>query len=217
VPAQPLTAPLPELLAPLGQTGYLATAQQLGLAESLPGFPSQPGRLPDFEADDTVRDLTVTPMHLVRIVAALAQNGQLPKPILALSSVPEQTQGFRSGTAQAVRRQLPQVAEELVGWASQASPEETGRQSLSWFVGLAPASTQSNSPPSASAALSEEGLILDPTQIEAVTPTPAPATTAQTARYAVVAVVVTDQPAEEPALRLARAPLNVLLVDGNSP
>jgi len=69
VPADPKTMPLAEMVTPLGEAGYLATAHQLGLSQTLPGLPSQPGLLPDFDNQGTVRDLGVTPLHLARVVA----------------------------------------------------------------------------------------------------------------------------------------------------
>jgi hypothetical protein len=48
-------------------------------------------------------------------------------------------------------------------------------------------------------------MIFDPTQIPAATPRPTPAVDTPEARYAIVAVVVTDAPQENPALLIARA------------
>jgi cytochrome P450 len=213
VPSDPLEAPLTEMLAPLSQPGYLATARQLGLIRPLPGLPSQVGRLPDFENRGTVRDLAVTPLHLARVIAALELEGRLPTPMLSLVTVsaePKQTQAIGPDTAHIIRSILPQVDEQLVGFEGQATPKETGQRWLSWFVGLAPAEAvevEANLHPGAGA---EAELILDPSQI---TPTPTPTVQAERvpARYAVVAVVVTDAPDRNPALRIARAPLKVIL------
>ncbi|MDX1523939.1 MAG: FtsW/RodA/SpoVE family cell cycle protein, partial [Anaerolineae bacterium] len=46
VPPDPATAPLETMLGPLGESGYLATAHQLGLTGSIAGVRSQPGLLP---------------------------------------------------------------------------------------------------------------------------------------------------------------------------
>jgi len=210
IPAGPLATPANTLLGPLGTTGYAATAEQLGLTRLLPGLPSQPGRLPNFDDRGTVRDLAVTPLHLARVMAGLALDGQLPAPILARADESNTIQAFRVETAQAVRSRLPQISEQVIGLEGQASPQETGQRWLSWFVGLAPA--QAATPPEqSSVALSDQGLILDPTKIATPGPTPAPAATIEKARYAVVAVVVTDTPQENPALRVASAPLKVLI------
>jgi hypothetical protein len=211
LPAEPLSAPLEEMLGPLGPVGYLATASQLELTRPFTYIRSQPGRLPEFEDRKTVRDLAITPLHLARLVAALELEGALPEPILSHLVETERIQSFSPETARQVRAWLPQVEEGLVGLVGQATPEETGQTSLSWFVGLAPA-TAIQSPVQPSAALTEGELILDPTKISTSTPTPAavPPKT-DPARYVVVAVVVTDTPVENPALRAARAPLNVLL------
>jgi hypothetical protein len=170
---------------------------------------SQPGRLPEFEDRKTVRDLAITPLHLARLVAALELEGALPEPILSHLVETERTQSFSPETARQVRAWLPQLEEGLVGLVGQANPEETGQTSLSWFVGLAPA-TATQPLVQSSAALAEGQLVLDPTKISTPTPTAAPPETTP-ARYVVVAVVVTDTPEENPALDIGRAPLNVLL------
>lgn len=206
MPADPLAAPLAEMLAPLSQPGYLATARQLGLMRPLPGLPSQVGRLPDFENRGTARDLAVTPLHLARMIAGLELEGRLPTPRLdraetnpTLSPIPS----FRPDTAAYVRALLPQVDRQMVGFQGVATPLETGQRSLSWLVGLAPAEAE----PTPTKMPTE--LVLDPTQMA----TPAPAATVErsAARYVVVAVVVTAEPDSEAALRIARAPLKVLL------
>jgi hypothetical protein len=213
IPADPLTVPLERLVAPLGPVGYLATAQQVGLMRPLPGLRSQEGRLPDFEDRETVKDLAVTPLHLARVMAGLALEGQLPDPRLSLMIEPNQNYSFDAETAAAVRALLSQVDAQIIGLTGQASPEETGQTSLSWFVGLAPAVAVP--PPDAdqtSLALGEQGLILDPTKIEATTATPTPTPPlADTARYAIAVVVVTDTPKGDPAAQIAKAPLRVLL------
>jgi peptidoglycan glycosyltransferase len=205
LPADPLAAPLESLLAPLSPPGYAAAAHQLGLTRPLPGLASQAARLPDFADKGTARDLAVTPLHLAKVLAALELNGQLPHPLLSLTegTPPERTPAFKADTAQYVRSLLPQVEAQLIGLAGQATPKETGQRSLSWFVGLAPAKAE---PIEAQAATE---LILDPAKIVAPTPTAAAARTP--ARFAVVAVVVTDTPENAPALRLAKAALLGLL------
>ncbi len=216
VPANPLATPLDDLLAPLGPTGFKGVAGQLGLTQPLPGLRSLPGRLPDFEGQETGRDLTVTPLHLARVVAGVEREGKLPAPILSPITPPSHAQGFRPDTARQVRAWFESFSEMnghgLIGWAGVASPEQTGQRWLSWFVGLAPA-VSSPQPGSeiTSAALTEEGLIFDPTQIEKTEPTMTPAPSNSPARYAVVVVVVTDEPDERLAVRIARAPLRSLL------
>jgi peptidoglycan glycosyltransferase len=206
-PADPLDAPLEATLAPLGPTGYLATAQQLGLIRPLPGLRSQPGRLPNFDDKGTVKDLAVTPLHLARVLAGLALDGQLPTPILALNGEPHRAPAMQPTTARAVRALLPQVDTHLIGLSGQATPAETGQRSLSWFVGLAPAEAVE------AEAKVKADLILDPSQIIPATPTPSVSAANPPARYAVVAVVVTDTPQDNPAARIAAAPVRVLLQD----
>jgi hypothetical protein len=208
IPPDPLASPLEEMLAPLSQPGYAATARQLGLIRPLPGLPSQIGLLPDFDDRGTARDLAVTPLHLARVMAALELEGQLPKPTLSLeaaSATPERTQAIGPDTARYLRSLLPQADEQIVGFIGQATPKETGQRWLSWFVGLAPAETVQ------AEAQAKAELVLDPSQIVLTTPTPAPSAERPPARYAVVAVVVTDEADSDVALRIARAPVRVIL------
>jgi hypothetical protein len=205
IPADPKTMPLAEMMRPLGEAGYLATAHQLGFSQTLPGLPSQPGLLPDFDNKGTVRDLGVTPLHLARVVAALESKGNLPTPVLSLDSATEMTPAFSSEAAESARLLLSPLDDRLIGWRGQATPKETGQAWLSWFVGLAP-TTASEMPPGN---VSEE-LILDPTQIETGSP-PVGASRSDPARYVVVSVVVTDEPDSDLAFEIAKASLNVIL------
>lgn len=202
-PMNPQTEPLAEMLAPLGEEGYLATAHQLGLTQPLSGLPSQPALLPDFDDQGVARDLAVTPLHLARVIAALELEGRLPNPILSL---PERAKirAISPATARRVRALLTQVDEHIIGFSGQATPEDTGQASLSWFVGLAP--TQAAEVPAATPG----ELILDPAQIE-----PAPTPTAQIgyepARYAVVVVAAMDEAEPVPAFRIAKETLKPIL------
>jgi peptidoglycan glycosyltransferase len=140
-PADPLDTPLDQMLAPLSQRGYLAAARQLGFDASPPfELPTGPGLLPDFEDKGTPRDLAVTPLHMARLAAAIAQDGRMPVPTLAnpqlLISNPERA--FASGVAGSLRGVTPNY-DSMAGWAGVALPQETGDQPLSWFVGYAPA------------------------------------------------------------------------------
>ena len=211
IPPNPSSAPLEEMLAPLGPTGYLATADQLGFTRPLPEIRSLAGRLPDFGDRGTVRDLAVTPLHLARAVGGLELEGHLPEPVLSLMNEVSPTQSFRSETARSVRALLPQVDDQLIGLAGQATPEETGQAWLSWFVGLAPATASPLEDRAPLAALSEQGLILDPTKIDVPTLTPTRTPRIDKARFAVAVVVVTDTPQTQSAIRIAKASLGVLL------
>jgi hypothetical protein len=208
IPVDPRTTPLTEMMAPLGEAGYLATAHQLGLSRNLPGLPSQPGLLPDFNNQGTVRDLAVTPLHLARVVAALENEGQLPQPILSLITPAGPTPAVSADTAHHARSLLAQVDEQIIGLSGQATPEDTGQASLSWFVGLAPATAAEFAP------TPPGELILDPAKIKSA-PTPVPTGGAQIepdlARYVVVAVVVTDEPEHETAFRVAVLSLRPIL------
>lgn len=209
-PLQPLTTSLEKTLAPLGPTGYAATAHQLGLMRPLSGLGAQSGRLPDLAARETVRDLAVTPLHMARVIAALELAGHLPEPVLAVNSQPKQLRAFRSDTARSVRNWLPQVDQQTIGLWGEATPEETGQAWLSWFVGLAPA-TASQTLPDPSTTRPKQELILDPTKIKTPTPQPMPKASLNRAGYAVVAVVVTNMPGDKAATTIAKASLRVLL------
>ena len=140
-PADPLDTPLDQMLAPLSQRGYLAAARQLGFDASPPfELPTGAGLLPDFEDKGTPRDLAVTPLHMARLAAAIAQDGRMPALTLAnpqlLISNPDRV--FAPGVAGSLRAVTPHH-DGVAGWAGVALPQETGDQPLSWFVGYAPA------------------------------------------------------------------------------
>jgi peptidoglycan glycosyltransferase len=138
-PPDPLQTSLDEMLAPLSQPGYLATARQLGFDAAPPfDLPTGPGLLPDFEDKGTPRDLAATPLHMARFAAAIASQGLMPVPTLAYpdSSAPP-SRAFAPDVAAALRAATPQL-DGLAGWSGVATPQETGDQPLSWFVGYAP-------------------------------------------------------------------------------
>ncbi len=142
-PPDPLLTPLDDMLAPLGPSGYLATARQLGFDVSPPfDLPTGPGLLPDFnDSRSTPRDLAVTPLHMARLAAAIAGDGRMPVPSLtypAPAVSPDRAFAPDVATSlQAVTSHFDGVA----GWAGVATPQETGDQPLSWFVGYVPAGT----------------------------------------------------------------------------
>ena len=139
-PPDPLSAPLDAMLAPLSPSGYLAAARQLGF-DSAPPFelPAGAGRLPDFAAQGTPRDLAVTPLHMARLAAAMAGDGRMPVPTLTYPA-PESPPGraFAAGVAAALQAATPRF-DRVAAWSGVASPQETGTYSLSWLVGYAPA------------------------------------------------------------------------------
>ncbi len=139
-PPDPHTTSLDEMLAPLSDSGYLATARQLGFDASPPfDLPTGPGLLPDFLGQGTPRDLAVTPLHMARLAAAIADDGYMPVPTLIYSSpssAPDRV--FAPGVAASLQAVTPRF-DDLAGWAGVATPKETGDQPLSWFLGYAPA------------------------------------------------------------------------------
>jgi peptidoglycan glycosyltransferase len=139
-PPDPLSAPLDAMLAPLSPRGYLAAARQVGF-DAAPPFelPAGAGRLPDFSARGTPRDLAVTPLHMARLAAAIAGDGRMPVPTLtypAPGSAPGRA--FAAGVAGALQAATPRF-DQVAAWSGVASPQETGTYSLSWLVGYAPA------------------------------------------------------------------------------
>jgi peptidoglycan glycosyltransferase len=139
-PPDPLQTSLDAMLAPLSQPGYLATAHQLGF-DAAPPFelPTGPGLLPDFEDKGTPRDLAATPLHMARFAAAIADAGLMPVPTLAYpAATPSSERAFAPDVAAALQAATPQL-DGLAGWSGVATPQETGDQPLSWFVGYVPA------------------------------------------------------------------------------
>ncbi len=196
---------LNELLEPLGSTGYLGTVHQLGLTHSLKNFPTQRARLPDFSQKGTARDLAVTPIHLVRVMAALELEGRLPEPHLLTQIESKPSQAFHPNSATFARTMFSQINQQLIGFVGQATPQETGQPtSLSWFVGLAPTTSSQIITPT------HEPLTLDPTKIKSAVPIDSISTTRK-ARYAIVVVVVTAQPETAPARRIAEAVMGTLM------
>lgn len=210
VPTDPLAAPLAEMLAPLGEAGYLATAHQLGLIQPLKGLPSQPGLLPDFAKDGTVRDLAVTPLHMARVVAALELDGRLPDPVLSSTTEGRQIQAFSPDTAGHARVLLSQVDPKIIGFSGYATPEDTGQRSLNWFVGLAPSTASSEV---SVLVPRKQNLVLDPSKLTPASPRPSPTVQLdqERGRYVVVAVVVTDEPDDDLAFRIASPSLKTIL------
>ncbi len=140
-PPDPFTTSLDQMLAPLSDPGYLATARQLGF-DAPPPFelPTGPGLLPDFEGEGTPRDLAVTPLHMARLAAAMAGDGRMPVPTLApaYAAPSDPDRAFAPGVAASLQAVTPRF-DELAGWTGVATPKETGDRPLSWFVGYAPA------------------------------------------------------------------------------
>ncbi|MFQ5613145.1 MAG: FtsW/RodA/SpoVE family cell cycle protein [Anaerolineae bacterium] len=139
IPPRPLQTSLERLLAPLGGAGFAATAGRLGL-DSPPTatLPAEAGRLPD-GLPGKAGELAVTPLHLARLMAALANDGLLPEPVLSpLQPSPPKTRAFSRQTA-AYLRSLLEPQAEMAGWQAAASPEVTGNVPVGWYAGLAPA------------------------------------------------------------------------------
>jgi len=138
-PPDPFTTTLDDMLAPLSDSGYLATARQLGFDVPSPfDLPTGPGLLPDFSGRGTPRDLAATPLHMARLAAAMADDGYMPVPTLVYPSpslVSDRV--FAPGVAASLQAVTPRF-DGLAGWPGVATSKETGDQPLSWFVGYAP-------------------------------------------------------------------------------
>jgi peptidoglycan glycosyltransferase len=141
-PPDPQSTSLEEMLAPLSDSGYLATARQLGFDAAPPfDLPTGPGLLPDFQDRGTPRDLAVTPLHMARLAAAIADEGQMPVPTLAYpAAVSAPDRAFAPAVAASLQAVTPRF-DDYASWSGVATPQETGDQPLSWFVGYAPAET----------------------------------------------------------------------------
>lgn len=139
-PPDPHTTSLDDMLAPLSESGYLATARQLGFDAPSPfDLPTGPGLLPDFFGKGTPRDLAVTPLHMARLAAAIADDGHMPVPTLIYPSPPSAPDRvFAPAVAASMQAATPRI-DSLAGWTGVATPKETGDQPLSWFMGYAPA------------------------------------------------------------------------------
>ncbi|OQY33581.1 MAG: hypothetical protein B6243_06335 [Anaerolineaceae bacterium 4572_5.2] len=130
VPADPLTAPLPEMLAPLSAQGLAASARQLRFDRKLPvSLPTEAGFIPD-GLPDKAGEIAATPLHLALVGAALSQGGLAPAPVLAYpasDSPPAAVRYFGADTA-ALANNL------LTEFSALASPEVTGSHPLSWYL-----------------------------------------------------------------------------------
>jgi cell division protein FtsI/penicillin-binding protein 2 len=94
--------------------------------------------LPDFGDQGTPRDLAVTPLHMARFAAAIARDGRMPVPALAYPAPPvSPDRAFAASVAASVQAVTPRF-DQVAGWAGVATPQETGDQPLSWFVGYTP-------------------------------------------------------------------------------
>lgn len=141
IPPDPLGTALDDMLAPLGTNGYLATAHQLGFDMPPPfDLPTGPGLLPDLnDGRSTPRDLAVTPFHMALFAAAIASDGRMPVPTLTYPA-PGMSPGraFSPSVAASLQAITPRF-DGIAGWAGVATPQETGSQPLSWFMGYTPA------------------------------------------------------------------------------
>jgi peptidoglycan glycosyltransferase len=138
-PSDPHVPSLEDMLAPLSDSGYLATARQLGIDSSPPfDLLTGPGLLPDFSDQGTPRDLAATPLHMARFAAAVADDGCMPAPTLVYPAPPSTPNCVFAPSVAASLQAVTPVVGDLAGWAGVATPQETGDQPLSWFVGYAP-------------------------------------------------------------------------------
>lgn len=140
IPPDPVQAPLEELLGPLSGPGLMATARQLGFDRPATlTLPAAAGLLPaDLPAK--AEEITVTPLHLARLMAALANEGMMPAATLSPSLLPVVAKTRVCGRdTSAYMRSLLVRDDWAAGWSGVASPEVTGNVPLSWYVGLAPA------------------------------------------------------------------------------
>lgn len=130
-PPEPLTAPLPEMLAPLGGLGLAATAHQLQFDRPLKfDLPSSAGLIPE-DLPNKAGEIAATPLHVALMGAALLQDGTVPAPTLIYPVSPSAppTRLLGIDTAAWVSGVVPE-------FEALASPEVTGSEPLSWYLGL---------------------------------------------------------------------------------
>jgi len=138
LPAAPWQMPLSDLLVPLSDLDLAATARQLRFDQALDfTLPTNAAPVPaDLAANP--EELSVTPLHLSLVWAALANAGVAPDPILVEkieNTEPEARTGFheyrlmRPETAARIRAEAPEFS-VLV------PPEVTGNEPLSWYLGF---------------------------------------------------------------------------------
>ena len=129
VPADPLSASLPELLAPLNNSSLVSTANQLRFGQELSfTLPTAASPLPK-DLPVKAEELSTTPLHLALVGAALAQDGLAPDPTLVYdpSTLPTYTRLMSPETAGRVRALSPK-------FSALVSPEVTGNEPLSWYL-----------------------------------------------------------------------------------
>jgi len=130
-PLDPLNAPLPKMLSPLSGQGLAAAARQLRFDRKLPvSLQTQAGFIPD-DLPAKAGEIAATPLHLALVGAALAQGGLAPAPVVAYPApdpLLPATRYFGADTA-ALTNDL------LTEFSALASPEVTGDEPLSWYLG----------------------------------------------------------------------------------
>jgi cell division protein FtsI/penicillin-binding protein 2 len=137
-PLDPFETPLAEMLAPLSGQGLAATARQLHFDRELPfSLPTAAGFIPD-DLPDKAQEIAATPLHLALMGAAVVREGLSPAPVLAQIDVPGPTQTMRLFGPDTAA----QTTARLTEFSALASPQVTGSEPLSWYLGL----TEAESP-----------------------------------------------------------------------
>jgi hypothetical protein len=129
-PADPLRAPLPEMLSPLSGQGLAAAAHQLRFDRKLPvSLPTEAGFIPD-DLPDKAGEIAATPLHLALVGAALSQGGLAPAPVVAYPASDPSLAAIRyfGADTAALTNDL------LTEFSALASPEVTGSEPLSWYL-----------------------------------------------------------------------------------
>jgi hypothetical protein len=141
LPPDPTQLSLPALIRPLNGSQLAATTRQLYFERDLPFIlPTEGAPIPQ-ALPDKVEELAATPLHLTMVGMALLSAGQASAPLLVLDPPPAQQA--------AVRLMKPTTADLVKPFAADlsalASPEVTGNEPLSWYLGLIEA-TETNPP-----------------------------------------------------------------------
>lgn len=92
-------------------------------------LPVVAGQVPD-DLPDKAKELTVTPLHIARLAAALHRNGHSPTPHLSTNPIER-----RAPPQQLLQSQIA-AALTPTHYEAEAGPDITGNRHLSWYIGL---------------------------------------------------------------------------------
>lgn len=131
IPPEPFEAPLPQLLGPLSGQGLAATARQLNFDREISfELATAAGFIPD-DLPAKAEEIAATPLHVALMGAAIMQQGMAPTPTLLAPAPVSPTRLFGIDTA-------AWASATLTEFSALASPDVTGNEPVSWYLGLFP-------------------------------------------------------------------------------